>query len=687
MDVSPYDITSKLYDIDGGKSFSRSAGECGDYEYIVFFDAPDAADSYLLSSSVNDSGTMTFSVGGETVTTAAEGQRVDITLSEPGSGENWDVRSDDVSPITQDDATHFHFTMPAKNVMVYAEKNATLTEYYAITDNSTHGHVNASGGYWAGYFACGETATLTVVPDAGYEYVDGTLSATNRVTNEAIALTGQEDGTWTFTMPAANVDVAATFTAIGYFVQFDKNHADATGTMHYQTIAIGDSQVLMANAFTRMGYTFAGWSTTPGGSVVYADRALVSNLAARGETVTLYAQWTENGTPDTPDTPVIPVTPETPDTPVIPVTPETPDTPVTPVTTVTSVTLTNGAVNMPVIGTSSLTIPDGTTSFKVYDDGGASSNYSAGCDGYLLLTAPGGFKLQVTGTADTNTAAGGQNALTIFDGGTTDDTKALDWFRSRRKWAGFGTGSVVNNIGTVSSTGRQLLIYFHTTSGFTLGNDVLTYPDKGLDLTVTVVESADPNDHFTDNGDGTYTIKSAEGWGQFCDLLANNTKGYFDSKTIYLDASIGSAQEPITRMAGSDGHEFTGTFNGQGYTLTVSYGSSDSRISEPYAAPFRYVDGGTIQNLRVSGSIYTSAKYAAGIIADQYGAVTISNCRSSVTINSSVSGDGTHGGFVAVNHSGDSNSLNIEGCLFDGKRAPPSPATMWTPTTATTQRF
>ena len=169
-------------------------------------------------------------------------------------------------------------------------------------------------------------------------------------------------------------------------------------------------------------------------------------------------------------------------------------------------------------------------------------------------------------------------------------------------------------------------------------------------------------DHFVQDGDGSYTIKSALGWNVFCGLLATEAKGYFTGKTVKLDADI-----EVSRMAGDSGHPFTGTFDGNQKTLTVSYGSADSRITEQYAAPFRYVEGCTIQNLRVSGSIYTAAKYAGGLIADQYGAVTIRNCRSSVTINSSVDGDGTHGGLVAVNNSSTGSNLTIEGCLFDGK--------------------
>lgn len=43
--------------------------------------------------------------------------------------------------------------------------------------------------------------------------------------------------------------------------------------------------------------------------------------------------------------------------------------------------------------------------------------------------------------------------------------------------------------------------------------------------------------------------------------------------------------------------------------------------------------------------------------------MNIENCRSSIVIHSKVSGDGTHGGFVAVC----GGTLNFEGCVFDGK--------------------
>ena len=221
------------------------------------------------------------------------------------------------------------------------------------------------------------------------------------------------------------------------------------------------------------------------------------------------------------------------------------------------------------------------------------------------------------------------------------------------------------------------------------------------DATVTATITPDPT-HFADNGDGTYTIMSTAGWNIFCDLLSNNSKGYFDNKTVKLGTDIGTAQNPVTRMAGGSNHDFTGTFDGQGYTLTVRYGTADNPINAQYVAPFpNTTDNGgshpTFRNLTIDGSIYEAYTGSAdhhhvgGLIGHLYGTVTIEHCTSNVSITST----GGAGGFVGncenavsftdcvshatIHSAGNNNSgfvgwsrdndykINFEGCLFNGK--------------------
>jgi uncharacterized repeat protein (TIGR02543 family) len=74
-----------------------------------------------------------------------------------------------------------------------------------------------------------------------------------------------------------------------YTVTFDKNDADAAGTMAAQTIASGSSASLTTCGFTKTGWIFAGWATISGGAVEYADNASYTMGTAN---VTLYAKWT-----------------------------------------------------------------------------------------------------------------------------------------------------------------------------------------------------------------------------------------------------------------------------------------------------------------------------------------------------------------------------------------------------------
>ena len=155
-----------------------------------------------------------------------------------------------------------------------------------------------------------------------------------------------------------------------------------------------------------------------------------------------------------------------------------------------------------------------------------------------------------------------------------------------------------------------------------------------------------------------YLITSVEDWNGLVGnvyLGENYTYTYFQ---LTDDISV-------TRMVGTTNNAFKGHFDGDGNTLTFT-----ANTSADYTAPFRYVDGADIQNLIVDGTITTSAKYAAGFIgragsinSSTSGSISITNCRSGITINSSVNGDGTHGGFIANIHSG---SANITGCVFNG---------------------
>ena len=166
----------------------------------------------------------------------------------------------------------------------------------------------------------------------------------------------------------------------------------------------------------------------------------------------------------------------------------------------------------------------------------------------------------------------------------------------------------------------------------------------------------------TGTEDDPYTISSTDDWNGFANAV---TGGYtFSGQFVKLNADI-----EVSTMAGADdANSFQGTFVGDGHTMTFTKGTSESPFNETYCAPFRHVKNATIKNMHVDGTIYTSVQKAAGFVGESHGALNITNCHSSININSSKSGDGTHGGFVAT-LSGAGNEITIEGCVFDGSFA------------------
>ena len=204
-----------------------------------------------------------------------------------------------------------------------------------------------------------------------------------------------------------------------------------------------------------------------------------------------------------------------------------------------------------------------------------------------------------------------------------------------------------------------------TATGATSGSDItltaagantytFTMPAEGVNIGATF--SAPDASHFEQSGD-TYTIKTANGWGWFCfvtnyDLAPDG----FSGKVVKLDADISSSE-----MAGKSGHPFKGTFDGQNHTLTFN-----RTAAEHLSAPFHYINGATISNLHVDGTI-TGGTYESlgGLVGHSEGNITIENCRVSTEISTTVSGGASHGGVIAQ-WNGTSATCTVTGCVYDG---------------------
>ena len=119
----------------------------------------------------------------------------------------------------------------------------------------------------------------------------------------AMSRNGFDFGGWyldgAFRKPADTISgvgaktIYAKWTAHKYTVTFHGNGADK-GAMKDQPMVCGTAKALTKNAFTRVGYTFSGWTRDPNsGNAEFTNGQKTLNLTyADGDTVELYAVWT-----------------------------------------------------------------------------------------------------------------------------------------------------------------------------------------------------------------------------------------------------------------------------------------------------------------------------------------------------------------------------------------------------------
>lgn len=115
-----------------------------------------------------------------------------------------------------------------------------------------------------------------------------------------------------------------------------------------------------------------------------------------------------------------------------------------------------------------VTFPEGITSCKVYDDGGAEANYSDNCNTYTLFTAPEGKVWKLTGRVKSEYSS---DYMVPYDGDTT--THLIDFYHYGKNT---GDGEDIGGLVTFSN---QMLIHFYS-------DYLINY--EGLDLTAEMID-------------------------------------------------------------------------------------------------------------------------------------------------------------------------------------------------------
>jgi hypothetical protein len=384
-----------------------------------------ASYSVTVNNADTSKGTVTASVGGESVTKATADQTVTLTAT-PAEGYvlgALSVRDADGNIVYVSDmlwytgANTATFTMPRSNVTVTPVFTNVMTAEGGLTVNMPSGmevklphesiedyqksvtipsgvtsfklydYGGADRNYSDGYAGelhltapegCALQLSGTITTQSGSDYLtvlDGTnwdvsdfllnhVSSTSDGTETAIPTvvsTGREIRLY-FTSDAsvnyAGLDLTVTVISPGTYYGITVTNADTSkGTMTASTASAQLGTTVTLTATPQEGYVLSDLSVTSGGTAVKTD----------------WNVWTNSATFKMPNGPVT-VTP-----------------------TFTN-DLTSLAVNLPARNNKYVTIPEGVTSFKIYDDGGPDGNYTADSNGGLRLFASEGSLLRFTGS-------------------------------------------------------------------------------------------------------------------------------------------------------------------------------------------------------------------------------------------------------------------------------------------------
>ncbi len=169
-------------------------------------------------------------------------------------------------------------------------------------------------------------------------------------------------------------------------------------------------------------------------------------------------------------------------------------------------------------------------------------------------------------------------------------------------------------------------------------------PKAGVLYNITL----DKDKGYTDDGQGNYTVTSAEGLKAVADIANNGNLGI----NITLTENINLTDMDWTPIGIDYNHQYTGTFNGGGHTITglkINQSGTDNVGLIGYLGSEGKVQNVVLANISVSG-----ANYVGGIAGQTDG--TVENC----SVNGTVTGQNQTGGIVGRNFS------TISGCSAEG---------------------
>ena len=186
----------------------------------------------------------------------------------------------------------------------------------------------------------------------------------------------------------------------------------------------------------------------------------------------------------------------------------------------------------------------------------------------------------------------------------------------------------------------------------------------GGEYTYTVSLAAAKDPGYTIEGNGSYTVTSADGLMNVAELV----NGGKTDINITLDKNIDLTGKDWTPIGTDYDNAYTGTFDGGGHTIT----GLTVTTNDEYAGLFGYLSNfgnaaGTVKNVVMEGIQITCnhrSGYAGGVVGYSWG--TIENCSVSGSVSGTVYVGGVVGAQIDGSITGCSSSATVKGMVDVG---------------------
>ena len=143
-----------------------------------------------------------------------------------------------------------------------------------------------------------------------------------------------------------------------------------------------------------------------------------------------------------------------------------------------------------------------------------------------------------------------------------------------------------------------------------------------------------------------------------------NAGNSYAGKTVVLLRNLDLSGSEWTPIGQKSGNKFSGVFDGknfkvEGMTISNTTEIQNSNTFDGYAAFFGAINGGTVKNLSVYGSV--NSKNAAGVVARVDGNSSVINCHNYATVTAPSSGKA--GGVICLTNAA---AISVQDCTNSG---------------------